>query len=71
VVAEVVAAGHPHAAIDHRQFARPGADREGLPADHEFPGLAGVFTVCLSLRIHHQSPGVGEAMIYDFAVTFQ
>jgi hypothetical protein len=63
MVAQVVAAGHPHPPVGHRQFTGPGAELQGLAGTHLFMHAAGLFNGLLCLRVHHQSPGVDATMI--------
>jgi hypothetical protein len=51
VVAEVVVAGQPEPAFDHRQFAAEAAELLCMPRRKAQQA------VTIELRIHHQSPG--------------
>ncbi|MEP7294837.1 MAG: hypothetical protein ABI702_01520 [Burkholderiales bacterium] len=64
-VAEVVVARQPDAALEHRQFAAEAAQLHGLAGDHTLG------TVPIELRIHHQSPVWGEAIIGSVRLIIQ
>jgi hypothetical protein len=67
VVAEVVVARQPDAAIDHGEFAAETAEMCRVARVHlKRPAME-----CLELRIHHQSPALGVAIIGLVACVIQ
>jgi hypothetical protein len=64
VVAEVAVTRQPDTAFEHRQLAAQAAKVDGLASRQRQRGVGvGAAGVQFGVRIHHQSPGFGVAII--------
>ncbi|HZT55462.1 MAG TPA: hypothetical protein VFA35_04495, partial [Burkholderiaceae bacterium] len=66
VVAEVVGARQPDGAVEHGQFTAQAPEVSGVG-----PELEGSAMKQVELRIHHQSPAFGIAMISHITIGIQ
>ncbi|MEO8059932.1 MAG: hypothetical protein ABI671_16585 [Burkholderiales bacterium] len=72
VVAEVAATRQPDAPFEHRQLATKAAEVHGLAGGQGQRGVGGgAACVQFGVRIHHQSPAFGDAIIGVIAVIIQ
>jgi hypothetical protein len=66
MVAEVVGARQPDAAVEHRQVTAEAPEMGGVGTELEGPAMKQ-----LELRIHHQSPAFSIAMIGHITLGIQ
>jgi hypothetical protein len=72
VVAEVVVAGQPDAPLDHRELAAQVPELQRLAGGNALHRAGrGPASVPIRLRIHHQSPVFGMAIIGVLAAVIQ